>query len=178
MLLLTAVVAVIVLEILSLSGIHFPAPYEPFIFLAIIVGIGYPVLRSGIRAFYLGEYPEAAVVIVLYVLGERLEEIGIDNSRTALERLVAQTPKTAMIKSSGQEMMIDRIPVGATMIIRPHAIIPIDGIIEEGESTVDEATITGEPIPRDKAKGEPRRVLAYSINWHHAGARRADRPVR
>ena len=92
--LLTAVVLVIALEILSLTGIHLPMPYAPFIFAVLILGIGYKVLWEGllallklkfssinllmtiavIGAFYLGEYPEAAVVIVLYVLGERLEE--------------------------------------------------------------------------------------------------------
>lgn len=170
MLLLSAVILVVGFEILSLSGIHIPNPYAPFVFLVFILGIGYPVIWKGLKAlwkinfssinllmliavagaYYLGEYPEAAVVIVLYVLGERLEDIGLENSRTALESLVAQTPKTAYVKSEGGEVPIDRIAVGTLLQIKPHTLIPMDGIIESGESAIDESNITGEPIPKDK----------------------------
>ena len=92
-----SVVIVIALEVLSLLGIQIPMPYAPFIYAAFILAIGYEVLWDGLKsavrfnfgsinllmliavigAFYLREYPEAAVVIVLYVLGEKLEDIGI-----------------------------------------------------------------------------------------------------
>ncbi len=173
-LLLSAVVIVVLLEILALLGIHFPSPYAPFIFLVFVVGIGYPVLKNGIKAllrvdfssisllmliavagaFYLGQYPEAAVVIVLYVLGERLETIGIDNSRSALENLVNQSPKTAFVKKENQFIPIDKIPVGAIIQVKPHSMIPLDGVIESGESAIDEANITGEPIPVTKYTGD------------------------
>jgi Cd2+/Zn2+-exporting ATPase len=182
LILLMAVILVIGLEILSLTGIHIAAPYEPFVFLAFILGIGYPVIRSGVKAlvklnfssisllmviavagaYYLGEYPEAAVVIVLYVLGERLEEIGIVNSKSALEKLVSDSPKTAVIKETGKEELIDKIRPGTIIRIKPHSMIPLDGVITFGESAVDEATITGEAIPRDKALGDP--VFAGTMN--------------
>jgi Cd2+/Zn2+-exporting ATPase len=117
--LLSAIIIVVALEILSIIGIHIPMPYAPFVFAAFILGIGYNVLWNGVKAifklqfssinllmtiavigaFYLGEYPEAAVVIVLYVLGERLEDIGIENSKSALDELVSKAPKTAFVKS-------------------------------------------------------------------------------
>jgi Cd2+/Zn2+-exporting ATPase len=182
LLLLGSVVAVILLEILSLLGIHFPLPYEPFIFLGFILGIGYPVIRSGFKAliklnfssisllmliavagaFYLGQYPEAAVVIVLYVLGERLEEIGIHNSRSALEQLVNQSPKVAFVKKENSFITIDKIPIGTIIQVKPHTMIPLDGMIEFGESAIDEATITGEPIPKYKVVGDE--VFSGTLN--------------
>jgi Cd2+/Zn2+-exporting ATPase len=92
--LLFSISIVVVLEILSIIGVNIPLPYAPFIFAVFIIGIGHGVLKDGIKAifklnfssinllmtiavvaaFYLGEYPEAAVVIVLYVLG--LRQIG------------------------------------------------------------------------------------------------------
>jgi Cd2+/Zn2+-exporting ATPase len=173
-LLLGAVVLVIALEVLSLLGIHIPSPYGPIVFLLFIIGIGYPVIKNGVKAliklnfasisllmliavigaFYLGEYPEAAVVIVLYVLGERLEEIGIENSHTELQKLVAQSPKTAFVKADNNLQSIDKIGIGTIIQVKPFSMIPLDGIIESGESIIDEAAITGEPIPKTKSPGD------------------------
>lgn len=180
--LLFAVALVVVLEILSLTGVNIPMPFAPFIFAAFIISIGYKVLWSGLKAlvklnfssinllmiiaavgaFYLGEYPEAAVVIVLYVLGERLEDIGIENSKSALDELVSKTPRTATIKSSGEELLIDQISIGTIIQVKPGSYIPMDGRITEGSTSVDEATITGEPIPKDKHKGDI--VFAGTLN--------------
>ncbi|MBP9882484.1 MAG: cation-translocating P-type ATPase, partial [Chitinophagales bacterium] len=180
--LLTAVVLVIALEILSLTGIHLPMPYAPFIFAVLILGIGYKVLWEGllallklkfssinllmtiavIGAFYLGEYPEAAVVIVLYVLGERLEDLGIQNSKSALDELVSKSPKTAILKEGNVEVTIDKVPVGSIVQVKPGSMIPLDGKIVSGTTTVDEAAITGEPIPKDKHEGDL--VFAGTLN--------------
>ncbi|MGB4928810.1 MAG: cation-translocating P-type ATPase [Chitinophagales bacterium] len=179
--LLFAVSLVIILEILSLTGIEIPMPLAPFIYAGFIFAIGYKVLWSGLNAllklqfssinllmliaavgaFYLGEYPEAAVVIVLYVLGERLEDIGIENSKSALDELVSKSPKTAVVKNSG-ELLIDQVKVGSVVQVKPGDYIPLDGIIILGDTTVDEAAITGEPIPKDKHKGDV--VFAGTVN--------------
>lgn len=181
-LLLAAVAVVIGLEVLSLLGIHIPMPYAPIVFGAFILGIGYDVVWNGIKslfklnfssinllmviacigAFYLGEYPEAAVVIVLYVLGERLEEIGIENSKTALDDLVSKSPKTAFVQAQNAAIAIYKVPVGAIILVKPHDMIPLDGVVESGETVVDEAAITGEPIPKDKEKGDT--VFAGTMN--------------
>ncbi|MEO6165950.1 MAG: cation-translocating P-type ATPase [Chitinophagales bacterium] len=180
--LLAAVVTVVTLEILSLTGIHLPMPYAPFIFAVLILGIGYKVLWEGLQAltklkfssinllmtiavvgaFYLGEYPEAAVVIVLYVLGERLEDLGIENSKSALDELISRSPKTAILKEGNQEIAIDKIPVGSVVQVKPGSMIPLDGKIISGTTTVDEAAITGEPIPKDKHSGDL--VFAGTLN--------------
>ncbi len=181
-LLVIAVVAVIALEVLSITGINFPMPYAPFIFGALVLGVGYEVLWEGLQAlvrlkfssinllmliavvaaFYLGEYPEAAVVIVLYVLGEKLEDIGVEQSMSALDSLVQNSPKTATLKSTGQDVPIADIEVGTIIQVKPHDLIPLDGVVEFGVSAVDESTITGEPIPKDKIKGDS--VFAGTLN--------------
>lgn len=180
--LLSAIVVVVTLEILSLVGVHIPMPYAPFIFAAFILGIGYGVLWEGIKAllslkfssinllmtiavagaFYLDEYPEAAVVVVLYVLGERLEDIGIENSKSALDELVKKAPKTATLKSTGESLAIDKIPVGSIILVKPGEMIPMDGKIITGDTNIDEAAITGEPIAKDKHPGDA--VFAGTLN--------------
>jgi Cd2+/Zn2+-exporting ATPase len=99
--------------------------------------------------FYLGEYPEA-VVIVLYVLGERLEDIGLENSKSALDQLVNRAPKTAFVKLENKNIPVNKVTVGTIIQVKPGEMIPLDGKIISGETTVDEAAITGEPIPKDK----------------------------
>ena len=180
--LLSAITIVVALEILSIIGIHIPMPYAPFVFAIFILGIGYNVLWNGVKAifklqfssinllmtiavigaFYLGEYPEAAVVIVLYVLGERLEDIGIENSKSSLDELVSKAPKTAFVKAQNDFFSIDKISVGTIIQIKPGEMIPLDGKIISGETSVDEAAITGEPIPKDKHKGD--NLFAGTLN--------------
>lgn len=179
--LLLAMIIVISLEILSLAGIHIPMPYSPIIFGLFIISVGYNVLWNGVKAlvrlrfssinllmliaaigaFYLGEYPEAAVVIVLYTLGERLEDIGIENSKSALDELVSKAPKTATLKN-GDILTIDKIEIGTVIQVKPGDMFPMDGKIISGETTVDEAPITGEPIPKDKHPGDL--VFAGTLN--------------
>lgn len=180
--LLLAVGLAVGLEILSIVGVEIPMPYTPFIYAVFILGIGYEVLWSGWKAllhlhfssihllmlvavcaaFYLKEYPEAAVVIVLYVLGEKLEDIGIENSKTALDALANNAPETATVKQSGQATPIEQIEVGTVIQVKPHDLIPMDGVIESGESSVDESSITGEPVPKEKIAGDP--VFAGTLN--------------
>lgn len=179
--LLIAVVIVIALEVLSIFDVNIPMPYAPFVFGVFILAFGYDILWKGLRAlwklkfssitllmtvaviaaFYLGEYPEAAVVIVLYVLSEKLEDIGIASSKSAIDELVNKSPKTALLKT-GENIGIDKIRVGTVIQVKPGDLIPMDGKIVSGGTTVDEAAITGEPIPRDKHVGDP--VFAGTMN--------------
>lgn len=180
-LLLLAVIVVITLEILSIMNVNIPMPYAPFIFAGFILAVGYKILWDGVQslfklkfssitllmtvavvaAFYLGEYPEAAVVIVLYVLSERLEDIGIASSKSAIDELVNKSPKTATLKN-GDSISIDKVELGSIIQVKPGDLLPMDGKIVSGETTVDEAAITGEPIPKDKHVGDF--VFAGTIN--------------
>ena len=182
--LLLSVGIVIVLEILSLLGIHLPMPYAPFVFCTFIIIIGHEVILNGlhsliklnfssinllmtiavIAALYLGEYPEAAVVIVLYVLGERLEDIGLENSKSALDNLIKSIPKTAYVKSANKEIPIEEIEIGSVIQVKAGDIIPLDGKISLGESIIDESAITGEPIAKEKQIGDT--VFAGTLNMN------------
>ena len=180
--LLLCVSIVLVLEILSLLGIHLPMPYEPFVFSTFIIIIGHDVILNGLQALiklnfssinllmtiaviaalYLGEYPEAAVVIVLYVLGERLEDIGLENSKSALDNLIKSIPKTAFVKTANKEIPIEDIEPGSILQIKAGEIIPLDGKITLGSGLIDESAITGEPMAKEKQKGDT--VFAGTFN--------------
>jgi Cd2+/Zn2+-exporting ATPase len=182
MFLLLAITIVVALEVLSIIGIHIPMPYAPFVFAVFILGIGYNVLWNGVKAifklqfsninllmlvavvgaFYLKEFPEAAVLVVLYVLGERLEDIGIENSKSALDELVSKAPKTAFVKSENANVVIDKIAIGTIIQVKAGEMIPLDGKIISGETLVDEAAITGEPIAKDKRTGD--NLFAGTLN--------------
>lgn len=183
-LLFASILLVAVFEVLSLGGYHLPDVIAIPLFLIVIVIIGKATIASGVQAllrlrfqsisllmviavigaFFVGEYEEAAIVVVLFTLGEYLEDVGIESSRSALRRLIEQAPKTAMIKGEAEETPIERIPVGSVVVIRPGDLIPLDATIQTGESSVDESTITGEPIPKDKHTGDT--VFAGTLNMH------------
>lgn len=183
--LIFSVVVVGILEILSILKIDIPRPYSLFVYSVFILGIGYRVIWNGLGAlsklnfgsinllmtiavagaFYLGEFPEAAVVIVLYVLGERLEDLGIQSSKTALEQLVSKSPKEAILKDGLTAEPIDKIQIGTIILIKQGGMIPLDGIITSGSTTIDESTITGEPIPKDKTVGD----MVYSGTLNRNG---------
>lgn len=180
--LLFSVIIVVGLEILSLIGIRLPMPYAPIIFAAFILLVGYKVIGHGLKAavklnfssisllmliasigaFYLQEYSEAAVVIVLYVLGEELEDIGIENSKSALSQLVEKAPKKAFVKAMQDWVFIDKILIGSIIAVKPGELIPLDGRITAGNTTIDEAPITGESIAKDKHEDDT--VFAGTLN--------------
>ncbi|HQY53243.1 MAG TPA: heavy metal translocating P-type ATPase [Ignavibacteria bacterium] len=180
--LLISLFFVAIFEILSILDIHFNKFIEFPLFVAISILIGHNTIRSGIKnllllnfrsintlmfiavcgAFYLGQYPEGAIVLILFTLGEKLERFGIEKSKSAIQSMIDNSPKTATLKSNGEKIPIGEINIGEIIIIKPGDKIPMDGKVTEGTSFVDESMITGEPIPIDKRKGE--NVFAGSIN--------------
>lgn len=184
--LIFSVALVAVFEFLSLLGEDYKLRREialPF-FAAIILAVGWKTLWNGLKAlaklnfrsinllmtiavvgaFYLGEYEEAAVVIVLFALGERLESFGIQSSKSALQALVDRTPKTALIRQENNEIetKLEEIKIGDVLIIKPSDMIALDAEVLTGASSVDESTITGEPLPKDKHTGD--RIFAGTLN--------------
>jgi Cd2+/Zn2+-exporting ATPase len=79
-----------------------------------------------------------------------------------LDRLVSKSPKTAFVKTQNQPLFIDQIEIGTVLQVKPGEMIPMDGILVSGESSVDEAMITGESIPQDKHKGD--NLFAGTLN--------------
>ncbi len=180
--LIIAAVLVTLFEFLSLAGIKLEKREAIIVFGTIILIIGYATIWRGIKAliklnisninllmiiavagaFYIGHYEEAAVVIVLFSLAERLEDYGIAKSKSALDTLMEQIPKYAYLKGMDEPVDVDKVKVNDVIRIKPHHLIPLDGEVLWGESFVDESTITGEPIPQDKRLGDS--VFAGTFN--------------
>lgn len=116
-------------------------------------------------ALILGQWAEAAMVMVLYTLAERIEARSLDRARHAVQGLMRLTPDLANVRQpDGRwlDMPAGTVPVGALVRVRPGARIALDGRIESGQSTVDQSPITGESLPVDKTAGDP--VYAGTIN--------------
>ncbi len=117
-------------------------------------------------ALAIGKWDEAAAVIVLFALALMLESYSTTRSRKAIGSLMADAPAYASVVDGASERRIpaaDVVP-GATCIIRPGEQIPLDGVVVEGSSDVDESPITGEAVPQPKTAGTG--VYAGTINRH------------
>lgn len=117
-----------------------------------------------VAAFVLGEYTEAAMVTLLFSLGELMEERAVSSSRRDIEKLASIRPDTAIIMKNGIEAEVnaDTVEIGTTIFVKPYARIPLDGIVTKGKTTVDNSALTGESIPIDISEGDS--VLSGAIN--------------
>jgi Cu+-exporting ATPase len=109
-------------------------------------------------------FETSAVIITLIKLGKMLESRTKGRTGGAIRKLMGLRPKTATIMVNGKEKAISlsQVKVGDKVVVRPGESIPVDGIILEGDSTVDESMLTGEPIPVDKRSGDS--VAAGTMN--------------
>lgn len=109
-------------------------------------------------------FETAGVIITLILLGKYLEALAKGKTSEAIKKLMGLAPKTALVVRDGkeQEVPVAELEVGDLIIVRPGEKIPVDGIIAEGASSVDESMITGESIPVDKKKGDT--VIGATIN--------------
>ena len=118
-----------------------------------------------IGAVAIGEWPEAAVVILLFALAELIETLSLERARNAIRGLMAMAPEIAMVRMDNGEW-IERTPaeveVGQTVRVKPGERVPLDGVVTAGASAVNQAPITGESIPVEKAPGDP--VFAGTVN--------------
>jgi Cu+-exporting ATPase len=111
-------------------------------------------------------FDTAAVIITFIILGKWLEAITKGKASEAIKRLVGLQPKTAKVIRNGKEVEIsvEEVKVGDIVVIRPGEKIPVDGIVVEGHSSVDESMVTGESMPVEKNKGD--NVIGATINKH------------
>ncbi|MGM9632189.1 MAG: heavy metal translocating P-type ATPase [Eubacteriales bacterium] len=109
-------------------------------------------------------FESAAMILVLITLGKMLEAIAKGRTTDALDKLASLAPDNANIERDGKEISVPvaDVKVGDVFTVRPGESIPVDGIIIEGESAVDESSLTGESIPVDKGVGES--VYSATIN--------------
>ncbi len=183
--LLTAIAGGLALLGLALAVLDTPTPATTVLFaLAILTG-GIPVFRQarnevlrarmlGINtlmviavtgAMLIGEWGEAAIVVVLFSLGEALESYATERARGALESLLDLAPPTALVlQPDGATLatLVEAIAIGARVLVRPGDSVAVDGVVRAGHSAVDQAAITGESIPVDKTIGDE--VFAGTVN--------------
>ena len=109
-------------------------------------------------------FESAAMILTLITVGKMLEARSKGKTTDAIRGLMDLAPKTATIVENGQERQIpvEELKKGDVFAVRPGESIPVDGVILEGESSVDESALTGESIPVDKAAGD--RVSAATVN--------------
>ncbi|RDY25069.1 copper-translocating P-type ATPase, partial [Romboutsia weinsteinii] len=109
-------------------------------------------------------YESAGIIIALILLGKYLESISKGKTSEAIKKLMGLQPKTAIVVKDGREIEtpIEEVEVGDVIIVKPGSKIPVDGIVIEGHTSVDESMLTGESIPVEKNVGD--KVTGASIN--------------
>lgn len=111
-------------------------------------------------------FESAAVILTLITLGKLLEARAKGRTSAAIKKLMGLAPKTAILLSDGREkaIPIDAVAPGDLLLVKPGERIPVDAIVIEGSSALDESMLTGESLPVDKTSGAE--VIAGSINQH------------
>ena len=154
------------------------------IFLAAYAIIGWDIIRKAFRnirngqifdenllmtiatigAFCLAEYAEGVAVMLFYQVGELFQSTAVSRSRRSIAGLMDIHPDYANVMRDGVPVQVDPddVAVGDIILIRPGERIPLDGIVEEGSSSVDTSALTGESAPRDVAVGEE--VISGCVN--------------
>ncbi|MGH2864267.1 MAG: heavy metal translocating P-type ATPase [Solirubrobacteraceae bacterium] len=168
---------------------------EPLYLLSMVVG-GWFVARAAVFALWrrsldmnvlmtlaavgavaIGSYSEGVWVLVLFAIGTTLESFALDRTRRSVQALMDLAPAQARLIDGDQERLVPVAEVlpGAVFLILPGERIALDGIVVGGGSSVDEAPITGESVPRDKHRGDE--VFAGSLNANGSLTVRCTRPA-
>ena len=116
-------------------------------------------------AFVIGQWPEAAMVMALYAIAEAIEARAVDRARNAIKGLLEMAPEEAAVRQADGTWLntqVASVALDAVVRVRPGERVPMDGVISEGNSSINQAPVTGESIPVDKAVGDP--VFAGTIN--------------
>ena len=126
------------------------------------------MIVAAVGAAVLGDWAEAATVVFLFGLAQALEARTLDRARHAIRALMDLTPADALIRDASGErrVPVDAVPIGAVIVIRPGEKIPLDGEVIAGQSAVNQAPVTGESLPAEKAPGDT--VFAGTINGRGA----------
>ena len=153
----------------------------------VIATVGLPVLKKGwvaIRngnlninalmtiavtgALFIGHWPEAAMVTFLFALAEWIESKSLDRARYAIHSVLELAPETALTLINGQwqTSQAETVAIGTRVRLQPGERVPLDGIVVSGNSTVNQAPITGESLPVEKSVDSP--LFAGSINMQGA----------
>ena len=117
-----------------------------------------------IGAFAIGEYPDAAAVMLLYQIGELFQHYAVGKSRKDIAALMDIRPEVATVLRNGTEQEVDpsEIALGETIVVKPGEKIPLDGTVNKGSSQIDTSAITGESVPRNTKVGD--KVISGCLN--------------
>ena len=116
-------------------------------------------------AFAIGQWPEAAMVKALYAIAEAIEARAVDRARNAIKGLLAMAPEQASVRQADGRwatVPVAEVAVGAVLRVKPGERVPMDGVVRSGQTSINQAPVTGESIPVDKTAGDA--VFAGTIN--------------
>lgn len=131
------------------------------------LNINFLMSLAVIGAMLIGQWPEAAMVTVLFAIAELIESYSLDRARGAIQKLMAMAPETARLRTEAgqwQEVEARSVTQGQIVQVLPGERVPLDGEVISGRSTVNQAPITGESLPVEKQPGDT--VFAGTINEH------------
>ncbi|MBE9568718.1 MAG: heavy metal translocating P-type ATPase [Proteobacteria bacterium] len=163
------------LNMFTLIGLGVSVAWTYSVVALLVPGLFPPTMRmpGGLVDVY---FEAAAVITALVLLGQVLELRARSQTNAAIKMLLGLTPNTARIVRDGgseQDIPLQQVVVGDVLRVRPGEKIPVDGIVTDGRSSVDESMVTGEPIPVEKETGE--RVIGATVNGTGSLLIRADK---
>ena len=125
-------------------------------------------IPSDMNAVHQLYYESAAIVVTLVASGKYMEGRSKNKTSEAIRKLMQLAPDTAIVISGGiqEEVPVEKIQAGTQILIRPGSRIPLDAVVTEGNTTVDESMLTGESIPVEKAEGDE--IIGGSMNYQGA----------
>ena len=181
---ISLVLYIVSVIIFLLTFIPIDIPYKFVMYLVVVILSGYELILKGIKnifhlnfeedtlmtiaviaAFALGEFPESCMVILLFRLGEFIEDKAVENSNKNINDIVKIKPKTANLLDEKEEdkiVKVEDVKIGDKIIIKPGEMVPLDCKIIKGKSSLDTSEITGESIP--VYVEENQEILSGSIN--------------
>ena len=158
-------------------GVFYPARKALIALINLTPTIHLLMLIGAAGAIALRMFSESAILIFVYSLGDVIESYAVDKARGAINSLIALLPKEALVLKDGKEVIMatEDINIGDIVVVRPGERIPVEGKVVQGASFVDQAAITGEPIPVRKQPGDD--VFAGTINQSGSLEVQVDRPA-
>ena len=122
------------------------------------------MIIATVSAFIIGEYPEAVMVMLLFEFGEYLSDLAVDNSKESITKLMDLRSDYVNLKKGGRIEKVDikEADIDDIFIVKPGEKVPLDGIVLDGKTSVDTASLTGESVPREVVQGDT--VLSGFVN--------------
>ena len=171
-----AVIRMVLSGILLIAALFFlKGTAELLVCLIAYLPVGFPVLKeaaenmmhgkffdenflmtvASVGAFCIGDYPEAVAVMLLYDIGEMLQDKAVDSSRESIKALVNIRPDHANLMTEDGIVTVEAktVHIGEMIMVRPGERVPLDGIVREGDAYVDTSPLTGESVPQEWSAG-------------------------